>query len=142
MRRWRWTTLPTQCPLTMSFHGKHHHQYTPNLAPIDETSDATSSRVPLLSRSPTSPRGSFKRKHLNRDCPHLVPGEFETIIIAIPESDVPAKSGSWFYQIFLSTKRRKAISLVTVIAVIAAASACGWLWLKKSGQQLTVIHNT
>lgn len=126
----------------MSFHGKHHIQYTPHLAPIDETSDASNSRVPLLAKSPTSPRGSFKRKHLNRDCPHLVTGEFETIIIATPQSDVPGKDGSWFFRVFLSTKRRKAISLVTVIAVIATASACGWLWLKKSGHQLTNIQAT
>ena len=125
----------------MSFHGKHHLSYTPHLAPIDETSDALNSRVPLLPRSP-SPRGSFKRKHLNKDCPHLVSSEYNTIVIATPASDIPSKDGSWFFKVFLSTRRRKAISLVTVIAVIATASACGWWWFKRPNSHLSIVQTS
>lgn len=82
-------------------------EYSPLLPPIQEDG---SSREPSHERNPL-----LKRKHLNKDCNHWVPLDYKTIIWGHEDQqpDINDNKGSFIYQFFCGTKKRKRVTIIT-----------------------------
>lgn len=105
-----------------------HAAYSPNLAPIDESS-------PLLNNDAigrVSP--SMRREHLNADCKHLVPIDSPVIITGSFTDLHPIRnhfqSKSWIFRTFWSSKKRKGFSIIGIICCGFLIAASGFYLLR------------
>lgn len=94
---------------------EHHHL----LSTIDEDQVSYGTEgSPLL-----------KRKHLNKDCTHWVPLDFQTIIYGAPDEkdDHEDDKWSWIYRLFCGNKKRKtATTILTIICCGILLTATGY----------------
>lgn len=99
-------------------------EYSPLLPPIQEDG---SSREPSNERNPL-----LKRKHLNEDCNHWVPLDFQTIIWGYEgqPDDSKKNQGSFLYRFFCGSKKRKRVTIITsaigVTVIVTAAVYFGY----------------
>jgi hypothetical protein len=102
---------------------------------------------PLIINDIRSPQ--LKRKHLNPDCTHLVPIDFQTVIDSHSE-DFFRKSHSapgdksfktWIFQVFWSTSKRKKLSIIGVFAFSCVIIAASGYYLFQRQPKLQAAHS-